>query len=217
MLQSSWKNWINSETAEPYFQAIFDKIDSDTQQGINVYPPRPLIFESLMLTPLDETKVVILGQDPYHGPDQAHGLAFSVPEHIRLPPSLRNILKELSSDLNISLPHGDLTHWAQQGVLLLNTSLSVQHKSPGSHAKIGWQTFTDKVIATISTQRPHVVFILWGGHAQSKRTLIDQDHLIISSAHPSPLSAHRGFFGSKPFSTTNAWLESKGIRPIQWG
>ena len=183
-----------------------------------VYPSEDAIFKALQLTPFEKVKVVILGQDPYHGPNQAMGLSFSVPPGERLPPSLRNIFKELASDLGIPPSrHGDLTAWAKQGVLLLNSILSVEQGQAGSHARVGWETITDGIIERLSREREHLVFVLWGAHAQKKAALIDRSkHLVIESAHPSPLSASRGFFGSRPFSRINDYLEKHGKEPIDW-
>jgi len=184
----------------------------------NVFPPKEYIFRTLELTPFDNIKVVILGQDPYHGEGQANGLAFSVNKGTKIPPSLRNIFKELNTDLEIDIPnHGDLTNWAKQGVLLLNSILTVEKDKPSSHRNIGWEEYTDSLISKISKEKKHVVFILWGKYAQSKTPLINQNkHLVISSAHPSPFSARKGFFGSKPFSRCNTWLEEKGIKKVDW-
>lgn len=183
-----------------------------------VFPPKESVLKSLQLTPIENIKVVILGQDPYHGEGEANGLAFSVNKGVRIPPSLKNIYKELKDDLGIEIPtHGDLSNWAKQGVLLLNSVLTVIKDRPGSHKNIGWQEYTDSLISEISKNRDHVVFILWGNYAQSKTPLIDTNkHLIISSPHPSPFSARKGFFGSKPFSKTNEWLKKKGIKEIDW-
>ncbi len=184
-----------------------------------IYPRGEDMFAAFNLTPFDQVKVVILGQDPYHGDGQAHGLCFSVPQGIQLPPSLKNIFKELHADLGITPPtSGCLTGWAQQGVLLLNAILTVRPNQAASHRDKGWEEFTDGVIQTISQKRDHVVFILWGNYARSKKKLIDTSkHLIIESAHPSPLSAYNGFFGSKPFSRTNEYLQSHNLTPIEWG
>ena len=183
------------------------------------YPPGKQIFNAFNLTPLDKVKVVILGQDPYHGPGQAHGLSFSVPENIKPPPSLLNIYKELQDDLKkeVNYNNGNLDKWAKQGVFLLNTTLTVEKSKPLSHQKFGWDIFTDKVISVISNELENIVFILWGSFAQSKKEIIDSNkHLILSAPHPSPLSAHRGFFGSKPFSKTNTFLKSKQIDMVEW-
>ncbi len=183
-----------------------------------IYPPKNVAFKALHLTPFEKTKVVILGQDPYHGEGQANGLAFSVNKGIKLPPSLRNIFKELQSDLGYPIPSsGDLTAWAKQGVLLLNSVLTVKKDSPASHRNLGWQLYTDSVISQLSSKKENLVFILWGKYAQEKVSLIDESkHMVIQSPHPSPFSANRGFFGSKPFSKTNTYLKSKGISEIDW-
>jgi uracil-DNA glycosylase len=183
-----------------------------------VYPPAPEVFAALHLTPRADSRVVILGQDPYHGPNQAHGLCFSVRRGVRVPPSLVNIHKELASDLGVAIPtHGNLEKWARQGVLLLNTTLTVRGGQAASHQGHGWETFTDQVIRCVADKDERVVFILWGSHARRKKALIDTNrHTIIESAHPSPLSAHNGFFGSKPFSRTNEALVASGLAPIDW-
>jgi len=186
--------------------------------GTNSFPSRENIFRALELTPINKAKVVILGQDPYHGEGQANGLAFSVNKGIKIPPSLKNIFKELKEDMGCEIPnHGDLTKWAKEGVLLLNSILTVEKDKPGSHRKIGWEEYTNSIIKEISEKREHIVFILWGKYAESKKELIDEKkHMIIISPHPSPFSARRGFFGSKPFSRTNKYLERNGIKPIDW-
>ena len=189
------------------------------KNNIPFYPPGKFLFNAFNLTPLDQVKVVILGQDPYHGPNQAHGLCFSVPNSIKPPPSLINIFKELEDDIGkkIDFTNGNLEHWAKQGVFLLNTTLTVERSRPLSHQNLGWNIFTDKVISTINKSRENIVFILWGSFAQSKKELIDSNkHLILTAPHPSPLSAHRGFFGSKPFSKTNDFLQSKQIDKVNW-
>ena len=217
-IEESWKQLLKSEFNKPYFQQIPLHLKTEKSQGKTIYPPGSLIFNAFNKTPIDKIKVVILGQDPYHGAGQAHGLSFSVPDGIAKPPSLINILKELLDDIGITIPnHGNLTHWTEQGVFLLNASLTVRAGEPMSHAKIGWAEFTDDVIKKISDTKDHVVFMLWGKFAQEKRVLIDETkHLILRSVHPSPLSAHAGFFGCKHFSKANAWLMSKGIDPIDW-
>lgn len=217
-IESSWKEALKSEFNKPYFEQIATHIKTEKAQGKIIYPPGSLFFNAFDTTPLDKIKVVILGQDPYHGPGQAHGLCFSVQNGVAPPPSLVNIYKELQEDIGISIPdHGNLTHWAQQGVFLLNASLSVRAGEPMSHSKIGWAAFTDNVIKTISAKKEHLVFILWGKFAQEKRTLIDESkHLVLKSAHPSPLSAHAGFFGCKHFSKANTYLVSHGIDPVDW-
>ncbi|OSZ79906.1 uracil-DNA glycosylase [Chitinophagaceae bacterium IBVUCB2] len=217
-IDESWKEVLKGEFAKPYFPQIPLHIKTEKSQGKTIYPPGSLIFNAFNTTPFNKVKVVILGQDPYHGKGQAHGLCFSVQYGVPPPPSLLNIFKELQDDIGIEIPgHGNLTHWAEQGVFLLNASLTVRSGEPMSHAKIGWAQFTDTVIKTISLQKKHVVFLLWGKFAQEKRVLIDESkHLILRSVHPSPLSAYGGFFGCKHFSKTNEYLSSKGIDPIDW-
>jgi uracil-DNA glycosylase len=217
-IEPSWKEVLKDEFNKPYFQQIALHIKTEKSQGKIIYPPGSLIFNAFNTTPFDKVKVVILGQDPYHGPGQAHGLCFSVQNGVPPPPSLVNIFKELQDDTGVPIPgHGNLTHWAGQGVFLLNASLTVRAAEPMSHSKIGWAPFTDEVIKKISALKEHVVFILWGKFAQEKKMLIDETkHCILRSAHPSPLSAHAGFFGCKHFSKANAYLMSKGIDPIDW-
>jgi uracil-DNA glycosylase len=217
-IESSWKTVLKSEFDKPYFQNIALHIKTEKEQGKTIYPPGSLIFNAFNTTTFDKVKVVILGQDPYHGPGQAHGLSFSVQTGIPQPPSLMNIFKELNTDLGLAIPpQGNLENWAKQGVLLLNASLTVRANEPMSHAKIGWAAFTDTVIKKISEEKEHVVFILWGKYAQEKIALINAGkHCIIKSAHPSPLSAHNGFFGSRPFSKTNEYLIKNRIDPIDW-
>lgn len=217
-IEPSWKEILKDEFVKPYFQQIALHIKTEKSQGKTIYPPGSLIFNAFNTTPFDKVKVVILGQDPYHGPGQAHGLCFSVQNGVPPPPSLINIFKELQEDVGVSIPdHGNLTHWAEQGVFLLNASLTVRAAEPMSHSKIGWAQFTDEVIKKISAEKKHVVFILWGKFAQEKKLLIDEaKHCILKSAHPSPLSAHAGFFGCKHFSKTNEYLMSKGIDPVDW-
>lgn len=218
-LEASWKAALQEEFDKPYMIKLSQFLREEKAAGKAIYPPGPLIFNALNFTPLSEVKVVILGQDPYHGPGQAHGLCFSVQPGVAIPPSLVNIYKELERDLNITAPpHGYLQGWAEQGVLLLNTSLTVERGCAGSHAQMGWHSFTDKVIETVNASRPHLVFILWGSHAQSKRALIDPTrHLVLCSPHPSPLSAYKGFFGNGHFSKTNWFLEQWGMTPVDWG
>lgn len=213
-----WKAALADEFSKPYFNGIVEVLKEEKKAGKTIYPPGPLIFNAFACTPLDKVRVVILGQDPYHGPHQAHGLSFSVQRGIAPPPSLVNIYKEAQSDVDIPPPaHGNLEHWATQGVLLLNASLTVEAHNANAHAKIGWHQFTDAVIQKVSQECEAVVFILWGKFAQGKEALIDrQKHLVIKSAHPSPLSAHNGFFGSRPFSKANHWLEQRGLTPIDW-
>lgn len=218
-LPKSWLVHLQEEFSKPYMVNLKEKLQKLKKNKVIFYPPGPLIFNSFNLTPLEKIKVVILGQDPYHGPGQAHGLCFSVPDGIKPPPSLLNIYKELESDIGkkITTQNGNLEAWAKQGVFLLNTTLTVEQSKPLSHQELGWSEFTNKVITIISRELNNIVFILWGSHAQSKKNLIDPNkHLILTSAHPSPLSAYRGFFGSKPFSKTNNFLESKQIDKIKW-
>lgn len=216
-IHPSWQAVLQPDFDMPYFQVLTDRVRQAYQSTV-VYPPARLIFNAFNLTPFEEVKVVILGQDPYHNPGQAMGLSFSVPEGTPLPPSLQNIFKEASDDLQLPAPiSGDLTHWAEQGVLLLNTILTVEAHQPRSHHPYGWQILTDKVIELLNKEREGIVFILWGSDAQRKEWQIDQTkHLVLKAPHPSPLSAYRGFFGTKPFSQTNYYLMSKGKRPIQW-
>ncbi|MDB5004857.1 MAG: uracil-DNA glycosylase [Mucilaginibacter sp.] len=219
-LESSWLKVLSSEFEQDYMQKLKQFLKEEKQTGKTIYPKSSDIFNAFAKTPFDNVKVVIIGQDPYHGPGQAHGLSFSVQKGVAVPPSLKNIYKELSTDIpGFTIPQsGDLTAWAEQGVLLLNATLTVQAANAGSHQKKGWEKFTDTVIKTISDKKEGVVFILWGAYAQSKAVLIDTNkHLIIKSTHPSPLAvSHGGFFGSKPFSRTNAYLEKEGKKPIDW-
>jgi uracil-DNA glycosylase len=217
-IEASWKEVLKSEFSKPYFTQIPLHIKTEKSQGKTIYPPGSLIFNAFNTTPFDKVKVVILGQDPYHGPGQAHGLCFSVQNGVPPPPSLLNIFKELQDDIGVEIPnHGNLTHWAQQGVFLLNASLTVRAGEPMSHSKIGWAEFTDTVIKKISELKKNVVFILWGKFAQEKRVLIDESkHCILRSVHPSPLSAYGGFFGCKHFSKTNEYLVAHGIDPVDW-
>ncbi len=209
---------LKKEAEMPYFKEIDSFLWNEIHKQKVIYPPLNLIFSAFNYVKFEDIKVVILGQDPYHGPREANGLAFSVNKGVKVPPSLRNIYKELADDLNIAIPiHGDLQSWAKQGVLLLNSVLTVEENKPGSHATIGWQQFTDQIIHSISNELEHVVFILWGNYAKTKIDLIDaRKHLIISSPHPSPFSANKGFFGSKPFSKTNNYLQDKGSTAIEW-
>mmetsp|Transcript_34333 Transcript_34333/g.86171 ORF Transcript_34333/g.86171 Transcript_34333/m.86171 type:complete len:302 (-) Transcript_34333:28-933(-) len=215
---ASWFALLQNEFAKPYFQQIAAYLKKEVDQGHTVYPPSREVFSALNLTPIESVKVVIIGQDPYHGAGQAHGLSFSVKPGVRIPPSLRNIYKELESDVGFKSPsHGFLEPWARQGVLLLNATLTVQASKANSHAKIGWQTFTDAIIKLVSDRKDHVVFVLWGNFAQKKaEKIIDSSkHTVIRSAHPSPLSV-RLFTGSKPFSKTNDALRKHGATPIDW-
>lgn len=214
-----WQDILSNEKKQPYFQNILAFLASEKAQGKTIYPSPELYFNAFKLTPLSKLKVVILGQDPYHGPNQAHGLSFSVPKGIKIPPSLQNIFKELIADqqLTETPTNGCLENWARQGVLLLNTSLSVEAGKPQSHSQIGWQAFTDIVIQEISKNCKNIVFLLWGSHAQKKQTMIDQTkHLVLTATHPSPLSAHRGFLGCKHFSLTNKYLSKLGTNTINW-
>lgn len=217
MFGNDWDEVLKDEIRQPYFEELMQRVGEEYRTH-TVYPPEPLLFQALKLTPFAAVKAVILGQDPYHGPGQAHGLSFSVLPGVRIPPSLRNMYKELASDLGAAAPdHGYLIHWAEQGVLLLNTVLTVQEGKAASHQKLGWQRFTDAVIRAVGGREQPAVFILWGAHAQKKEALIDADrHAVLKSVHPSPLSARGGFFGSKPFSRTNDYLNSHGIQPINW-
>jgi uracil-DNA glycosylase len=217
-LEESWKEALKDEFKKPYFKNVVEHLKTEKEQGKTIYPPGSLIFHAFDATPIDLVKVVILGQDPYHGPKQAHGLSFSVQQGVHPPPSLVNIFKELNEDIGMPIPsHGHLEKWAQQGVLLLNASLTVRAGEPMSHSKIGWHHFTDTVIKTVSEEKDHVVFMLWGKFAQEKIALIDtKKHLVLKAAHPSPLSAHNGFFGCRHFSKANNWLMQHGIDPIDW-
>jgi uracil-DNA glycosylase len=218
-LPKDWQGLLKAEFDQPYMQSLQAFLTAEQEQGKVIYPPADQIFTAFNLTPLTDVKVVILGQDPYHGPNQAHGLSFSVPSHVtKIPPSLKNIYKELNADLGIPIAAtGDLIRWAEQGVLLLNAMLTVEARNAGSHQKQGWETFTDKVIQLLSERCEGVVFVLWGAYAQKKSILIDDSkHLVIKGIHPSPLSAHRGFFGSKPFSHINQYLADSGEAKIDW-
>ncbi len=217
-LHPSWKEALQDEFGKPYFKELKKFLQEEKAAGQTVYPLGGNIFTAFNLTPFDEVKVVLLGQDPYHGPKQAHGLSFSVLEGVTPPPSLKNIFKELKDDLGYEIPEsGNLTKWAKEGVFLLNAILTVRAHKPASHQKKGWEEFTDAVIRTLSDQREGLVFILWGKFAQSKEALIDtKKHHILKSAHPSPFSADKGFFGSKPFSKTNKLLEKLGKEPVDW-
>ena len=215
----TWQQLIETEQSKAYFKDLLSRVDTKRAEDAVIYPSADNVFKAFDLTPLDKVKVVILGQDPYHGPHQAHGLAFSVNEGIAFPPSLQNIFKELETDIeDFQIPmHGDLTSWAEQGVFLLNTVLTVQKGLANSHADWGWEQFTDEVIATLNNQREHIVFMLWGAHAQKKGRVINKDkQLILTAPHPSPLSAYRGFFGCAHFSKANHYLIGKGYAPINW-
>jgi len=215
-IEPSWNAKLEEEFGKPYFAELTQFVKEEYAAS-EVYPRPENLFRAFELTPFDKVKVVILGQDPYHGPGQATGLSFAVEDGVTFPPSLRNIYKELESDLGKSVVHKDLARWAQQGVLLLNATLTVRARTPGSHKGKGWETFTDAVITLLSKEREHLVFILWGNYARTKGAHIDRTkHLVIESAHPSPFSARNGFLGSRPFSKTNAYLEEYGIEPIDW-
>lgn len=216
MASATWKQFFDQEFQKPYFKDLNEFLNKQLKSK-TVFPPTDQVYAAFKKTPLKNVKVVILGQDPYHGPGQAHGLSFSVPKGIPLPPSLKNIFQELESDVGSKHENGDLSHWAEQGVLLLNSVLTVNSGQAASHQKKGWETFTDEVIKIVNDNCDHVVFILWGSYAQKKAEFVDKKkHLVLTSVHPSPLSVYRGFFGSKPFSKANAWLKSKGLKPIKW-
>ena len=216
-IEESWKRVLASEFEQPYFQAVTTFVRKQMGEGKTLYPPGPLIFNAFTQTPFDKVKVVILGQDPYHNAGQAMGLSFSVPQTVKAPPSLVNVYKEIKADLDLPIPtHGDLTGWAQQGVFLLNAILTVEAGNAGSHQKSGWQFFTDAVIKRLSDEREHLVFMLWGNFARSKRVYIDKTkHLILEAAHPSPLAGN-AFSGCRHFSQANAYLVKNGLEPIDW-
>ena len=216
-IEESWEKVLQHDFDKPYFKELTDFVRSE-YAATTIYPPASLIFNAFNLCPFDKVKVVIIGQDPYHGPGQAHGLCFSVNDGIQFPPSLQNIFKEIKSDLDIPIPtSGNLTRWAEQGVLLLNATLTVRAHNAGSHQKKGWETFTDSVIRILAEQKENLVFILWGAYAQKKGAFIDKNrHLVLSSAHPSPLSAYNGFFGNHHFSLTNKWLTEHNLKVIDW-
>lgn len=216
-IEESWKNQLQGEFEQAYFKQLIEFVKAE-YKAKTVYPPGKEIFSAFDSSPFASTRVVIIGQDPYHGPGQANGLCFSVKEGMRVPPSLVNIFKEIKNDLGKPIPtSGDLRRWAEQGVLLLNATLTVRASEAGSHQNKGWETFTDAVIKRISEQKQHVVFLLWGAYAQKKGEIIDRSkHLVLMSAHPSPFSANRGFFGNKHFSQTNAYLKSKSLPEIDW-
>lgn len=216
-IEPSWKAVLKEEFEKPYFEDLVNFVKSEYKTH-TVYPPGNRIFSAFDFTPFNEVKVVIIGQDPYHGPNQANGLCFSVADGVRQPPSLQNIFKELRDDLGVTVPvSGNLERWAKQGVLLLNATLTVRASQAGSHQNKGWETFTDAVIQKLSDEKENLVFILWGAYAQKKGSIIDTaKHFIIKSTHPSPFSAHNGFFGSKPFSKTNAYLKKENMQEINW-
>lgn len=213
----SWSNILKTEFEKPYFKDLKAFVDKEYESNV-CYPPKEQIFNALRRCKFEDARVVIIGQDPYHGPGQANGLCFSVSDGLKFPPSLQNIFKELKSDLGLEFPlSGNLERWADQGVLLLNAVLTVQQSSPGSHKGKGWEVFTDSIIKLISEEKENVVFLLWGAFAISKSALIDQNkHLVLTSTHPSPFSAHKGFLGCGHFSKTNLYLQSKGLKPINW-
>jgi len=217
-IEASWKEVLEDEFKKPYFKQIAEHLKTEKEQGKTIYPPGPLIFNAFEQTPFDNVKVVLLGQDPYHGPRQAMGLSFSVPDGVHPPPSLNNIFKELHDDVGVPIPkHGNLTKWAQQGVLLLNAALTVRAGEANSHSKIGWHQFTNTVIEKVSKEKKHVVFLLWGKFAQEKIELIDTGkHHVLKAAHPSPFAADKGFFGCRHFSKTNSYLVKQGLDPIDW-
>lgn len=217
-LDSSWKQHLHLEFETERMQKLNKFLSAEYKAGKTIYPLGDDYFAAMNLTPFDKVKVVIVGQDPYHGPGQAHGLCFSVQDGVRFPPSLRNIFKELHDDVGATIPQGgSLTKWAQEGVLLLNAVLTVEDGKAAAHQGKGWEEFTDKIIHVLNEEKENLVFILWGSYAQKKASFVDrQKHLVLDAVHPSPLSAHRGFFGTKPFSKTNAYLKSKGIGEINW-
>jgi len=217
-LEPSWKKYLLPEFSKPYMQDLKNFLLNQKNLGKKIYPKNSEIFKAFELTPFDQVKIIIIGQDPYHQANQAHGLCFSVQQGVDIPPSLQNIYKELEQDLNFKIPdHGSLESWARQGVLLLNSVLTVEDSKAAAHQNKGWEIFTDKVIEILNQEKQNLVFILWGAYAQKKGALINKEkHLIIKSVHPSPLSAYRGFFGSRPFSRANNYLKYHGILEINW-
>lgn len=217
-LENSWKRRIEPEFHKDYMKKLKAFLKEQQAEKKTIYPKGDQYFAAMNMTPFDKVKVVIIGQDPYHGPGQAHGLSFSVQDGVRFPPSLQNIFKELESDVGVKKPKsGNLHKWAEQGVLLLNAVLTVEDGKANAHQGKGWELFTDRVIHALNEEKENLVFILWGSYAQKKGAFIDRNkHLVIESVHPSPLSSHRGFFGSKPFSKANAYLKAHGIKPIDW-
>lgn len=218
-MEPGWKQALKQEFSKPYFQQVVTFLKTEKLQNKVIYPPGSLIFNAFDQTPFDKVKVVLLGQDPYHGPGQAHGLCFSVADGVQPPPSLINIYKEIETDIGVGMSprYGNLTKWAQQGVLLLNAFLTVRANEPASHSKIGWEEFTNAVIKKISDDKRGVVFLLWGKFAQEKQVLIDETrHYVLKAAHPSPFSADKGFFGCRHFSKTNTLLMQQGLEPIDW-
>lgn len=216
-IEESWKVRLKKEFDTPNFKQLVKFIKTEYQNS-KIYPPAKDIFNAFNYCPFDKTRVVIIGQDPYHGPSQAHGLCFSVNKNVKPPPSLVNIFKEIHDDLGLPIPnHGNLEHWAHQGVLLLNATLTVRASQPGSHQNKGWEIFTDSIIKILSDTRENLVFLLWGAYAQKKGAIIDRSkHHVLESAHPSPFAVHRGFYGNKHFSKTNDYLTSKNLTPINW-
>ncbi len=217
MFGNDWDDILKEEMEQPYFQELMSWLDEEYKEH-TVYPPRDLLFQALRLTPYHEVKAVILGQDPYHGAGQAEGLSFSVQPGVKVPPSLRNIYIELKEDIGVPTPsHGSLVSWGKHGVLLLNTALTVREGKPASHRGKGWERFTDTIIRLLNERKQPMVFLLWGNHAAEKEVLINTEHhLVIRSAHPSPFAARKGFFGSRPFSRTNAFLQEHGQQPVDW-
>jgi uracil-DNA glycosylase len=217
-LTKDWSEQLDFIFKQGHYRHLLEFLEYESTHNKTIYPPKDQIFTAFNLSSFKNTKVIILGQDPYHNEGQAHGLSFSVPDGVRVPPSLRNIYQELSSDLSITPSQsGNLTHWATQGVLLLNSALTVEKNLPGSHAKSGWVDFTDTVIDILNEKKQNLVFLLWGAYAQKKTELIDQDkHLVLTAAHPSPFSAHKGFFGCKHFSKTNDYLKIHKLKTINW-
>lgn len=216
-IDTQWLVYVKEEMGKEYFQKLMDYVEEERENYI-IFPPENLMFNAFHLTPWDSVKVVIIGQDPYHGEGQSHGLCFSVPKGIRKPPSLQNVFKELKDDIGMEIPsHGNLESWAKQGVLLLNACFTVRKQTPTSHQNKGWEIFTDAVIRKISDEKKNVVFMLWGKFAQQKTSLINMDkHLILNAVHPSPMSVYRGFFGCKHFSKANSYLSSHSVNPIDW-
>lgn len=217
-IHPSWMNHIGTEFDQPYMKTLQNFLDDERAKGKTIYPAEENIFNALITTPFDKVKVVILGQDPYHGEGQAHGLSFSVPDGVKPPPSLKNIYKEISAEFDAPIPQsGNLINWAKQGVLLLNATLTVEASLAGSHQNKGWEIFTDQIIRTLNIHHTHLVFMLWGSYAQKKGAFIDRDkHLVLEAPHPSPLSAHRGFLGCGHFRLANEYLEKHGSPAIQW-
>lgn len=217
-LDAKWEEKLQSLFADRHMKSLRSFLQDEKSHKKEIYPPNLLTFNALNLTPFNSIKVVILGQDPYHGKGQAHGLCFSVPEGMKAPPSLQNIFTELKNDLGIERSKTNLSDWAEQGVLLLNSVLTVESQKPASHAKKGWEFFTDGIIRMVAQEHPHCAFILWGAYAQSKASMVSREkHLVLEAAHPSPFSAERGFFGSRPFSQTNAFMLAHNEEPIKWG